>query len=175
MNLSDNLHITPKGEDEIKRRVYKLDMKKRSLLILLDKPQTIDHLIKKTVLHIEEFLAEINTLIQEGFVASGGDAAVSRASAGAPGVARSAPAAAGSAHIHVDDEVILSEAKFLLTDFSVDSFGTESQAFVDGIRACKNVKDLRLQLGAILAATEKLCPKQLPTLLNVIREINATA
>ena len=173
MNLSASLHITPKGEDEIKRRVYKLDMKKRSLLILLDKPQTVDHLIRKTVLRLEEFLTEINTLVQEGFVASIGDA-TPRVETPAS-IKPSAPASAGGTRIHLDDEIVLSEAKFLLTNFAVDSFGTRSQVFVDGIRSCKSVRDLRLHAKEIFAATEKYCPDQLPTLLAVIEEINATA
>jgi len=172
LDLSASLHLTPKGEDEIKRRVYKLDMKKRSLMILLDKPQTVDHLAHKTVLHLDEFLAEINTLVHEGFVAIGGG---STQPSGAPGLARSTPGASVGNHLHLDDEVIVSEAKFLLTDFCVDSFGTQSQAFVDAIRTCKSVKDIRPQLNEVFAATQKFCPKQLPTLLDIITAINATA
>lgn len=172
MNLSASLYLTPKGEDELKRRAYKLDVRKRSLMILLEKPQTVDHLAHKTVLHLDEFLAEINTLVNEGFIAIGSD---TTQPASVPGLARNAPASAGTHHLHLDDEVILSEAKFLLTDFCVDSFGTQSQAFVDGIRACKTVKDLRSQLNAVFTATEKISPKQLPTLLDIVTEINATA
>jgi hypothetical protein len=172
LNLSASLHITPKGADEIKRRVYKLDMKKRSLLILLDSPQTIEYLISKTVLPQDEFNTVIAVLIQEGFVATG-SAPVSSSSSGAIR-SHSLPPTAGTT-IHIEDDVILSEAKFLLTDFCVDSFGTESQVFVDTIRACKNVNDLRHHLNTIRAATEKHCPAQIPALLGAIREINATA
>lgn len=172
MNLSASLYLTPKGVDEIKRRAYKLDMKKRSLMILLDKPQIVDHLAHKTVLHLDEFLKEINTLVEEGFVAIGSDTTQPTS---VPGLARSMPGASAATHLHLDDEVILSEAKFLLTDFCVDSFGTQSQAFIDGIRACKSVKELRPLLNSIFAATERLCPNQLPTLLNIVTEINATA
>jgi hypothetical protein len=172
LNLSASLHITPKGEDEVKRRVYKLDMKKRSLLILLDRPQTIEYLTSKTVLPKEEFNSVIIALIQEGFVATG-NAAAGSSSAGA-GPSHAMPSTAGT-KIHIDDEVILSEAKFLLTNFCVDSFGTESQAFADAIRSCKSVNDLRYHLNTIHAAAEKHCPGQIPTLLGVIQEINATA
>ena len=172
MNLSASLHITPKGEDEIKRRVYKLDMKKRSLLILLDRPQTIEYLTSKTVLPQEEFNAVIIALIQDGFIATGGAAA--GPSAAGSNRSNGQPSPAGS-KIHIEDDVILSEAKFLLTNFCVDSFGTESQVFVDTIRACKSVNDLRYHLNTIHAAAEKQHPAQIPTLLGVIREINATA
>lgn len=172
MNLSASLYITPKGEDEVKRRVYKLDMKKRSLLILLDRPQTIEYLGGKTVLPPEEFNAVIISLIQDGFIATG-NVAVGAAAPSAAAAGSAQPA--GNVRIHIDDDVILSEAKFLLTDFCVDSFGTSSQAYVDAIRACKSVNDLRYQLNAILAAAEKQAPAQLPTLIKVIQEINATA
>jgi hypothetical protein len=84
-----------------------------------------------------------------------------------------APMPSGSTDL--DDEIILSEAKFLLNDFSVDSFGTQAQPFVDEIRACKSVRDLRLCLSAIFTAAEKQCPNRLPVLLDLIREINETA
>jgi len=173
LNLSASLHITPKGQDEIKRRVYKLDMKKRSLLILLDRPQTIEYLTSKTVLPQEEFNAVIIALIQDGFIATG-SAATGSSSATGSGRSNGEPSPAGS-KIHIEDDVILSEAKFLLTNFCVDSFGTESQVFVDTIRACKSVNDLRYHLNTIHAAVEKQYPAQIPTLLGVIQEINATA
>jgi hypothetical protein len=181
LNLSANLHITPKGEDEIKRRVYKLDMKKRSLLILLDKPRTIDYLTRKTILRLEEFLAEINSLIQDGFVSPEGSAtahistpAPAPKSAPSPAICGASPATSG-AQIQVSGDIVISEAKFLLTNFCVDGFGTQSQAFVDAIRACKNAQDIWLQSNAIFAAAKEICPNQLPNLLNVIKEINATA
>jgi len=171
LNLSARLHITPKGEDELKRRVYKLDMKKRSLLILLARPQSIEYLASKTVLPQEEFNATIITLIQDGFVAT--DGAAANFDSAASNHSHSQPAVADSA-IHIEDDVVVSEAKFLLTNFCVDSFGTGSQDFVDTIRSCKSVNDVRYHLNTIHAAVETRCPAQLPMLHNVIREINAT-
>ena len=172
MNLSSSLHITTKGEDEVKRRVYKLDMKKRSVLILLDRPQRIEYLLGKTVLPPDEFNSVVASLIQDGFIGTG-DAATS-ASASASGRAKPDPSP-GTLAVRIADDVILSEAEFLLTNFCVDSFGTDSQPFVDAIRSCKSVDDFRRHLNTIHAATEKRCPAQIPTLLGVIREINATA
>jgi hypothetical protein len=165
LKLSVNVHITSKGEDEIKRRAYKLDMKKRSLLLMLDRPQTIEYLTRKTVLPQDEFNAALIMLIQEGFVATG---------SAASDPVEAAPVTANST-LHIDDEVILSEAKFLLTNFCVDSFGTKSQGFVDAIRSARSVSDLRHHLNAIHGAAEKSCPEQIPTLLGVIQEINSTA
>lgn len=172
MNLSANLYITAKGEDEIKRRVYKLDMKKRSLLILLARPQSIEYLTSKSVLPPQEFSATVNSLIQDGFIATGDSAAVFVPAR--PSSPATQPPEAGST-IHIEDDVVISEAKFLLTNFCVDSFGTDSQEFVDTIRSCKSVGDIRYHLSTIYAAAEMRCPAQIPTLQNVVREINATA
>lgn len=159
------MHITPKGEEEVKRRAYKLDMKKRSVLLMLDRPQTMEYLGSKTVLPQDEFNAALILLLQEGFVATSSTTVD----------AGSAAPATGNAKLQIDDEVILSEAKFLLTNFCVDSFGTKSQVFVDAIRTAKTVNDLRFHLDAIHGAAAKQCPKQIPALLRVVQEINATA
>jgi hypothetical protein len=171
VDLSASLYITQKGADEVKQRVYKLGMKKRSLLILLDTPKSIQHILDKSVIPDSEVFEEINALIREGFISVSGEAAAPHADASLPAQA----AAASGDRIHLEDEIILSEAKFLLTDFAVDSFGTHSQAFVNEIRACKSVKDLRLCLSTIFAVAEKQCPQHLPALLGLIREINETA
>jgi hypothetical protein len=181
MDLTTSLQITPKGEDEVKRRVYKLNMKKRSLLILLDKTQTVDYLLHRTVLHQDEFMLEIKALIHEGFVALGGEIphhpvvteSIDRTVA-APVTAPVIPQVYDE-DIYLEDEIILSEAKFLLTDFAVDSFGTQSQAIVEDIHTCRNVNDLRVCLNTIFTTTEKQCPDRLPTLLNLVKEINETA
>ena len=76
---------------------------------------------------------------------------------------------------YLKEDIILSEAKFLLTDFCVDCFGTQSQSFVDEISESKNVKSLLHCLRSIHAATEKQFPQQLSVLQDVVREINETA
>ncbi|NMM29032.1 MAG: hypothetical protein HHJ12_17535 [Glaciimonas sp.] len=150
-------------------------MKKRSVLILLDKPKTIEHVLLKSVFPKNEIVEEIDGLIREGFIALSGDATLAPVTrAFTTELPAAAPPPPSDGTIHLDDEIILSEAKFMLTDFSVDSFGTQSQAFVDAIRACKSVQDIRLCLSGILAATEKQCPNQLPALLGLIKEINET-
>lgn len=166
MDLTASLYITQKGADEVKQRVHKLGMKKRSVLIMLDKPKSIAHVIYKSVFPGNEVLEEVNSLIRDGFISLGGE--------DVPPL-EAPPASAPGASIELNEEIILSEAKFLLIDFCVDSFGTRSQSYVDGIRACKGAKDLRLCLNAMVAIVNKECPARLPTLLGLVREINETA
>jgi len=175
VDLSANLHLTQKGEDEVKHRAYKLSMKKRSVLILLDKPKPLNHVLAKSVFPRNEAIEEIEALIQDGFIASRGAIAALRPAAPISPAVVPAVLSVADATFDLDDEIIVSEAKFMLTDFLVDSFGTQSQPFVDAIRACKKVQDIRLCLSGILAATEKQCPNRIPVLLGLIKEINETA
>jgi hypothetical protein len=173
MNVSGSLQLTQKGEDELKRRVYKLGMKKRSLLILLEKPQTIEHVLKRTVLPADEFEAEVHSLVSEGFLVA--DVALDASPSRGPASVASPAAQPSSTDFYIDEDIILSEAKFLLTDFCVDSFGTGSQVFVDEIRACSKTQEFGSCFARALAEAKKRCPERVPTLLALVKEINDTA
>ena len=84
-----------------------------------------------------------------------------------------APALGGN--VQLLEGIIISEAKFLLIDFCVDSFGKRSQKFVDELDGCKNEKHLQTCLKNICVATEEHSPDRLAVLLKVIADINATA
>jgi hypothetical protein len=164
MNSSASVSLTPKGVDEALNRTYKLNIRQRSVLILLGKPQTIDYILQKQQLFNQDEVMEIiNQLVSEGFVAVSGGTI--------PGA--SAPTSGGN--IQLMEGIVISEAKFLLVDFCVDSFGTQSQTFVDELGGCKNEKNLQLCLKNIYAAIETHSPDRLPALMKIIGEINATA
>ena len=154
MDPNTSLALTEKGIDEVKRRTYKLSIRKRSVLLLLETPHRVDHLLQKTVLQPEEFGNEIEGLIHDGFVhVVGGAPPAAPATAPqaapaapprpaqpqysadpfaalAPPLPKAAPAAeAPVGNVHNEafillEDFILSEAKYLLVDFCVDSFGT---------------------------------------------------
>jgi hypothetical protein len=164
MNLSASLSLTPKGVEEVQNRTYKLNIRQRSVLILLGKPQTIEHILQTHQIFKQDEIVElINHLANEGFVDVNGET-LSRATT---------PASGGN--IQLKDGIIISEARFLLVDFCVDNFGTQSQTFVDEIGGCKNEKNLQLCLKNIYNAAEKQNPESLPALLKIIEEINKTA
>ena len=73
------------------------------------------------------------------------------------------------------EDIILSEAKFLLVDYSVDSFGTRSQSFADEISACRSVDSLSLCLRKVHSETLSQCPERLRALAGVVKAINETA
>ena len=168
MKLSATLYLSQKGEIELKTRSYKLGMKKRSLLILLDRAQTIEAVLAKSVLQEAECLEEIQALLREDFISLDSSKAV------AP-TGRSAPAISAKAGFYLVEDIILSEAKFLLVDFCVDHFGTHSQSFVDSIRGASTIDGIQKCLEMVAEQVEKTHPKLQPTLMALVTEINNTA
>jgi hypothetical protein len=162
MNLSANLSITEKGMEEIKLRRFKLALRARSFLILLDTPKTMEQVLQKTLFPKDETVEELQILIRDGFLAI--DNVVSREEEHHHGVS------AGNSRLN--DDIVLSEGKFLLVDFCVDCFGTRSQGFVDQIRACTSAEELDASLGQIYSAVQRTQPEHMQQLLKLINEIN---
>lgn len=142
-------------------RTYKVNVKYRSVLIHLGtKPQSVECALQMhSVFEPEEIIDAISGLIREGFVA----------------LHEAEDALPASADLRLQDGVIVSEAKFLLVDFCVNSFGTQSQKFVDEIGKCKSEQSLRICVKNIYALTQSDCPDRLPSLVKAISEINRTA
>ena len=69
MDVSARLKITEKGIDEIERRTHKLSIRKRSVLVHLKKPQTVEYVLDKSVFHPDEIIYEIKALAHDGFLA----------------------------------------------------------------------------------------------------------
>ena len=165
MDSSTWLAITPKGEEEIQHRIYKLSIRKRSVLVSLEKPHTVEQILERTVFQEDEILDEINSLLQNGFIALDSEEAALTA----------AQKKRSKDRFELDEEIVLSEAKYLLIDFCVDSFGTQAQTFSNGVRACKTPESLGKYLRTVAEAAEKHCPERVPTLFKIIQEINETA
>ena len=182
MNKSPSLQLTAKGEDELERRAHGLSVKRRSLIILLSTPQTIDELLKRMVLPEAEFRTEISALVEEGFIAY--DAALPPSLNQTPSPPRAAtpvPSDPGATTLpaqpefRFDEDIFLAEAKFLLADFCVDSFGTESQTLIDEVHGCTDVQNFAACFATILTATSKRRPEHVPTLMSLVQQINDTA
>jgi len=163
VETSIRLSITAKGEDELKHRLYKLSIRKRSVLVSLEKPHTVAQVIERSVFQEDEIIDEIRALENDGFVVSDG------AEASARKIERQ------RGRFELKDDIVLSEAKYLLIDFCVDSFGTHAQTLADGIRVCKTPESLAKSLRAIAEEAEKQYPDRLPALFKIIQEINETA
>ena len=168
MDLSTNIYITKKGADEVKNRQFKVGLRKRSVLITLENPRTIEQILHNSVFQKNEILEDIKALFLEGFIDIEGE----KLPASSASISNSSAAPQKN---YLENEIIISEAKFLLTDFCVDSFGTQSQAYVDEIHTCHDVDSIRACLNKIFSLTEKHFPDLLPKLHAVVGEINKTA
>ena len=61
--------ITPKGVEEIRHRTSKLGLKRRSVLLLLEKqPQSIGQILQRSLFPQSEIMLEIEFLLREGFI-----------------------------------------------------------------------------------------------------------
>lgn len=169
LDLSAYLHITGKGIDEVQRRAYKLNLKKRSILILLDKPVTIEYLLSKTVFPQNDIVEELGYLVQEKFVLTSAEAVLTSFGQKAASTPHQT-----DGKLKLYEGFTLSEAQFLLIDFCVDSFKTDSQAIIDEINRGTNANDIRLCLEKIIKRVSENCAERLPILLEVVNEINRT-
>ena len=160
MNLSDSLAITPKGSDELKNRTYKLDVKKRSILRLLEVPRSVKYIFEKVIFPREEVAADIEQLFENGFVSMAGDSVLP--SSGQTIIGET---------FELHEDTILPEAKFLLIDFCTDHMGNLAQTLATEIRACPSPKSLSVYIRNIFQFVEKEQPKQLAALKAVIDEI----
>lgn len=200
MEHTATLHLTNKGTDEVANRTFKLGIKLRSILLLLHKPQTVEFALHKSVFPEEEVIGVIDTLVQEGFVeveagkpaaapvaaekpavpaapvhAVSGFAQMAASQSAAPAAPVAPKPAPAIGEFELDEEIILSEAKFLLIDFSVDCFGMQSEKLTEDIRACKTVSALRALVKELLAMVHKLKPAQLDAFRDTVKKINETA
>jgi hypothetical protein len=166
LSLSASLSLTPKGREEALHKVHNINERLRSVLILLGTPQTVEQIINQRIENSNQagIVQLIIELINGGFVAKDGGTMASPVVTSASGGV-----------VQVTEGFVLSEAKFLLVDFCVDSFGTQAQTFIDQIDGCKNPTSLQLCLKNIHAATQSQSPDLLPALMKVIAEINKTA
>jgi hypothetical protein len=67
-----------------------------------------------------------------------------------------------------------SQARFALTNFCLDQFGTNGQYLADLVDVCSDVAGLQQVLNAIRAEVDSRCPDRLPALVACVREINET-
>jgi hypothetical protein len=160
---------TVMGRDEIATRANKLGMRERTMLIMVDDKTTRSGLLSRSAHPSSGDI--LDSLLARGFI----EILSGPIHAAAEDKAAFALSQAPAGSFSLDHEIIVSEAKFLLINFCVDNFGTQSQSLVDEIRACSRQQDVVIALGKVLAAVRKQCPSQLPLLLKLIREINATA
>lgn len=172
MNTLTSLLITQKGLEELNNRTFKQDFKARNILFLLAKEQrSIEEILSKIPFDRQEAFDRIDLLIKGGFVKALNAAGAELAEH--PPV-QSAPDKTGPSLL-LKEGIIVSEAKFLLTNFCVDLFGTQAQALIDPLSDARSVKNVSLCLKNIHETVLRKHPGKMVNLLEIIEEINATS
>ncbi|MEP7042943.1 MAG: hypothetical protein ABI843_07760 [Dokdonella sp.] len=167
MQPEASLGLTPKGIEELRHRTYKLDVRARNILFLIETGQTtLAAIAQKSPLRREEIEQRADVLLTGGFIAL--------ISAGGPSIATRAPAPAASATPLLKSGISLPEARFALSDFCLDCFGVAGQTTMNLLDRCNDEETLRRILAAIVAAVEKTHHEQRPALVAVVERINAT-
>jgi len=168
MQPGTSLALTPKGIEELRHRTYRLDVRSRNILFLIETGQTtLAAIAQKSPLRREEIDQRADVLLAEGFVAIHSAAQKAVASRATP------PPPAGVVP-QLKSGVSLPEARFALSDFCLDCFGVAGQTTMNLLERCNDEDTLRKILAAIVTAVEKSHRGQLSVLAVVVEGINAT-
>jgi hypothetical protein len=68
-----------------------------------------------------------------------------------------------------------SQARFALSNFCLDQFGTNAQDLADVLELCTDLASLQEALNSIQMEVRNRCPDRLPALVACVDEINQTA
>jgi hypothetical protein len=68
-----------------------------------------------------------------------------------------------------------SQARFALSNFCLDQFGTNGQDLSDVLELCTDVASLQEALSSIQMEVVNRCPDRMPALVACVDEINQTA
>jgi hypothetical protein len=166
------LLLTPKGMEALRSRASKLDANARNILSLIEQGVTsADAILQRSKSPRDEVIKGLRSLLSNRFLAT-----AASDGAAAPGTPDAVPTAAGSAsaRLTLKPGVSPSQARFVLSNFCLDQFGTEGQHIADLIDLCSDVASLQEVLNAIRIEVDNRCPDRLPALAACVQEINET-
>jgi hypothetical protein len=170
------LFLTPKGTEELRSRAHRLDFAARNILFLIQQGfSTAEAILQRTIFPADAVMERLGRLLGNKFVAVAPGAAPAPARTSA--LARTPPAAGRPA---VSDMPTLSagiapsQARFALSDFCLEVFGTQGQGLVDAVDSCADVAGLQQLLNRIGREVEARSPGRLAALADCVREINET-
>lgn len=197
--------LTLKGAEELAARSYRLDVKLRNILFLIQKGSaSFDTILQNSIFPREEVLERVRGLINDKFIAltpaEGVAAAAAAATAPAPSGhatgAHTAPAGGAPPTLAagitangqwtvtrkpedgcpmLDPGVSISQARFVLCDFCLDEFGTDSGEKTDAVNAAKGVTALQRVLDEIYEELRGARHRDaLATLAERVQDINDT-
>jgi hypothetical protein len=163
--------LTPKGIEELRARTPKLDSGARSILSLIDQGTSVaESILQRSKLTRDQVIEGLRVLLSNGFIStSTSDVSVEPTPEPTPTVADSV-----SERLRLKPGISPSQARFALSNFCLDNFGTNGQDFADIVGFCTDVDSLQMALDNIRSEVKKLFPERRAALVACVREINET-
>jgi hypothetical protein len=163
--------LTPKGMEELRSRTPKLDAAARSILSLIDQGTTVaESILQRSKFTRDQVIEGLRSLLSNGFIStSTSDTTVQPTPEPAPSVADSV-----SERLRLKPGISPSQARFALSNFCLDQFGTNGQDLADAVGFCTDVDSLQMALDNIRTEVKKLFPERRAALVACVREINET-
>ena len=166
------LLLTPKGMEALRSRAPKLDANARNILSLIEQGVTsADAILQRSKSPREEVIDGLRSLLSNRLVETAESGAAARS--GTPEATPAGPSSA-STRLSLKPGVSPSQARFTLSNFCLDQFGTEGQHLADVVDLCSDVASLQEALDAIRSEVDKRCPDRRPALAACVQEINET-
>jgi hypothetical protein len=163
------LILTAKGTEELRQNAFHLDVTARNILSLIEQGcKTSDAILQRSMFPHNSVVDGLRRLLTNKFVAIADDEPVSR-SGGAADSARAA-----RRELRLNFGISPSQARFALSNFCMDEFGTDGQYLVDAVSLCTDVMSLQEVLNSIRAEVAERFADRLPALVVCVREINET-
>ncbi|RJX32111.1 MAG: hypothetical protein C4516_05615 [Oxalobacter sp.] len=157
---------------ELVQNVHRLNLKKRSVLLLLknnqQNPISFFEAVKRGVLPAAEMRPVVEELVKEEFVRLEGE--------GGAAVSITQPVAAVPVPVPGFDESInLSEARYLLNDFCLNTFKTQAARYAQPLAGCKTAETLYAFVKDLREKLVTASPSSIEKLDMVIQEIKDSA
>ena len=165
--------LTPKGTEELRGRTPKLDATARSILSLIEQGTTVaESILQRSKLTRDQVIEGLRLLLSNGFISS----SMSDGTAQAPPAPTPAVSVADSVseRLRLKPGISPSQARFALSNFCLDQFGTNGQDLAEAVGFCTDVVSLQLALDNIRTEVKKLFPERRAALVACVREINET-
>jgi hypothetical protein len=163
------LILTAKGTEELRRHAFQLDVTARNILSLIEQGcKTSDAILQRSMFPHNSVVDGLRRLLTNKFVAIADDEPTSRSGGGADS------ARAARRELRLNFGISPSQARFALSNFCMDEFGTDGQYLVDAVSLCTDVMSLQEVLNSIRAEVAERFADRLPALVVCVREINET-
>jgi hypothetical protein len=163
------LILTSKGSEELRNHAFQLDVSARNILSLIEQGcKTADAILQRSMFPHNTVVDSLRRLLTNKFVAYAEDEPAPRA-AGLPNTGRP-----NRRDLRLNFGISPSQARFALSNFCMDEFGTDGQYLVDAVSLCNDVMSLQEVLNSIRADVDERYPGRISALIACVRGINET-